>query len=171
MKSLKNVAGWGERRYARRWRWCLLSVPLGEQASWRRWDCSGLGHVARRCFGTKWYDDVPGDRYGDTGNEDNSSFARFFKLDTYAMFSFAMTSGLASDSDKFKITITLRPAQKNSDTGPHKNFIFLINPFLPKFLCNFSQNRMFHLWNCGLKWVNPCLKQIKVWVRVVSSPN
>ena len=37
-------------------------------------------------------------RDGDTGNEDNSSFARFFKLDKYAMFSFAMTSGLASDS-------------------------------------------------------------------------
>ena len=42
-------------------------------------------------------------RDGDTGNEDNSSFAWFFKLDKYAMFSFAMTSGLASDSDKFKI--------------------------------------------------------------------
>ena len=27
----------------------------------------------------------------------------FFKLDRYAMFSFAMTSGLASDSDKFRI--------------------------------------------------------------------
>ena len=77
-----------------------LSVALGEQASGRRWDCSGLGHVARRCFGAKWYDDVPGARStrdGDTGNEDNSSFARFFKLDN-AMFSFAMTSGLASDS-------------------------------------------------------------------------
>ena len=64
------------------WRCCLLSVPLGEQASGRRWDCSGLGHVARRCFGTKWYDDVPearSTRDGDTGNEDNSSFARFFK--------------------------------------------------------------------------------------------
>ena len=48
----------------------------------------------------------------DTGNEDNSSFARFFKLDKYAMFSFAMTSGLASDFDKFKIIITLRRAQK-----------------------------------------------------------
>ena len=32
---------------------------------------------------------------------------QFFKLDKYAMFSFAMTSGLASDSDKFKIIITL----------------------------------------------------------------
>ena len=39
-------------------------------------------------------------------NEDNSSFARFFKL------GFAMTSGLASDFDKFKIIITLRRAQK-----------------------------------------------------------
>ena len=57
----------------------------------------------RRCFGTKWYDDVPearSTRDGDTGNEDNSSFARFFKLDKYAKFSFAMTSGLASDSGK-----------------------------------------------------------------------
>ena len=66
----------------------------------------------------------------DNGNEDNSSFARFFarffKLDKYAMFSFAMTSGLASDSDKFKI---MRRAQKFEDTGPQKNFIFLNNPF------------------------------------------
>ena len=43
----------------------------------------------------------------DTGNEDNSSFARFFKLDKYAMFKF----------DKFKIIITLRRAQKFGDTG------------------------------------------------------
>ena len=51
----------------------------------------------------------------------------FFKLDKYAMFSFAMTSGLAmaSDSDKFKIIITLRRAQKFGDTGPYKNFDFL----------------------------------------------
>ena len=34
------------------------------------------------------------------------------------MFSFAMTSGLASVSDKFKIIITLRRAQKFGDTGP-----------------------------------------------------
>ena len=77
--------------------------------------------MTRRCFGTKWYDDVLGARStrdGDTGNEDNSSFARFFKLDKYAMFSFAMTSDLASDSDKFKIIIMLRRAQKFGDTGP-----------------------------------------------------
>ena len=36
-----------------------------------------------------------------------------------------MTSGLASDSDKFKIIITLRRAQKFGDMGPHKNFVFL----------------------------------------------
>ena len=57
---------------------------------------------------------------------------------TNAMFSFAMTGGLASDSDEFKITITLRRAQKIRDTRPHKNFIFQINPFLPEFFCNFS---------------------------------
>ena len=77
--------------------------------------------MTRRCFGTKWYNDVPGARStrdGDTGNEDDSSFAGFFKLDKYAMFSFAMTSGLASDSDKFKIIITLRRAQKFGHTGP-----------------------------------------------------
>ena len=49
-------------------------------------------------------------------------FCWFFELDKYAMFSFAMTSGLASDSDKFKISITLRRAQKFGDTGPYKNF-------------------------------------------------
>ena len=42
------------------------------------------------------------------------------------MFSFAMTSGLASDSDKFKIIRTLR-AQKFGDTGTYKNFDFLFN--------------------------------------------
>ena len=67
-------------------------------------------------------------RDGDTGNEYNSSFARFFKLDKYAMLSFAMTSGLASDFDKFKIIITLRRAQKFRDTGPYKKFDFLFNP-------------------------------------------
>ena len=114
------LLGSGGGRFVRLWRCCLLSVPLEEQASGRRWDFSGLGHVARRCYGTKWYDDVPGARStdGDTGNEDNSSFARFFKLDKYAMFSFAMTSGLASDSDKFKIIIMLRQALKFEDTGP-----------------------------------------------------
>ena len=41
------------------WRCRLLSVPLGEQASGRRRDCLGLDHVVRRCFGTKWYGEVP----------------------------------------------------------------------------------------------------------------
>ena len=62
------------------WRCRLLSVPLGEQASGRRWDCSGLDHVVRRCFGTKWYGEVPAARStrdGDTGKKDDSSFAGF----------------------------------------------------------------------------------------------
>ena len=63
-------------------------------------------------------------RDGDTGNEDDSSFAGFLKLDKYAMFSFAMTRGLVSDSDKYKIIITLPRVQKFGDMGPHKNFSF-----------------------------------------------
>ena len=57
-------------RFVRLWLCCLLSVPLREQASGMMWDCSGLGHVAQRFFGTKWYSDVPGERStrdGDTG--------------------------------------------------------------------------------------------------------
>ena len=72
-------------------------------------------------------------RDGDTGNEDNSSFARFFKLDKYVMFSFAMTSSLASDSDKFKIIITLRRAQKFGDTGPYKISIFCLTVYRRRF--------------------------------------
>ena len=49
------------------------------------------------------------------------------------MFSFAMTSGLASDSDKFKIIITLRRAQKFGDTGPYKNFDFLLTHYCMTF--------------------------------------
>ena len=118
------------------WRCRLLSVPSGEQASGRRWDCSGLGHVAQRCFGTKWYG------------------ARLFKLDKYAMFSFAMTSGLASDSDKLKIIITLRRAQKFGDSGPYKNFDFLYNPYLHDFFRNFNQNLASHIWDNGTLCVN-----------------
>ena len=82
MKSLKNVAGFGRRTL--RSSLALLSVPLGEQASGKTREVGllGLGHVERRGFGTKWYDDVPGTRStrgGDTGNEDNISFARFLK--------------------------------------------------------------------------------------------
>ena len=46
----------------------------------------------------------------------------FFQLDKYTMFSFAMTSGLARDTDKFKIIITLRRVIKFGDTGSDKNF-------------------------------------------------
>ena len=70
----------------------------------------------------------------------HSSFARFFKFFKLVQFSFvqfhvhyAMTSGFASDSDKFKIIKTLRRAQKYRDTGPYKNFDFLYNPLVPEF--------------------------------------
>ena len=66
-------------------------------------------------------------RDGDTGNEDDSSFAGF------AMLSFAMTSGLASDSDKFKLAIALRRAQQFGDTGPYTIFVFSYNPLVPEF--------------------------------------
>ena len=89
--------------------------------------------MARRCFGTKWYDEVPGARStrdGDTGNEDNSSFARFFKL------------------GKFKI---MRRAQKFEDTGPQKNFIFLNNPLTDKFFWKFELNAMGSICPISLK--------------------
>ena len=54
--------GLGGKRFICLWRCRLLSVPVGEQASGKRWDCSGLVHVARRCFGTKRYSEVPGAR-------------------------------------------------------------------------------------------------------------
>ena len=67
---LRVSLGSGGGRSVCLWRCRLLSVPLGEQASGRRWDCSGLDHVVQRCFGTKWYGEVPGARStrdGDTG--------------------------------------------------------------------------------------------------------
>ena len=91
------------------WRCRLLSVPSGEQASGRRWDCSGLGHVARKCFGTKWYGEVPGARSTRDGQQFCSGFLNLINF------------------DKFKIIITLRRAQKFGDTGPYKNFDFLFN--------------------------------------------
>ena len=45
-------------------------------------------------------------------------------------------------SDKFKIIITLRRAQKFGDTGPYKNFIFLNNPLTDKFFWKFELNAM-----------------------------
>ena len=66
------------------------------------------------------------------------------------MFSFAMTSGLASDSDKFEIIITLRRAQKFGDSGPYKNFDFLYKPYLHDFFSNFSQNLASLKWDYAL---------------------
>ena len=72
-------------------------------------------------------------------------------LGLYAMFSFAMTSGLASDSDKFKIILTLRRAHKFGDTGPYKNFIFLNNPLTDKFFWKFELNAMGRICPISLK--------------------
>ena len=63
------------------------------------------------------------------------------------MFSFAMASGLASDSDKLKFIITLHWAQKFGDTGPYKNFYFLYNPLLHELFRNFSWNHMLPIGN------------------------
>ena len=54
------------------------------------------------------------------------------------MLSFAMTSGLPSDSDQFKIIITLRRAQKFGDTGPYKNLVFSFNPLVPEVFLQFQ---------------------------------
>ena len=56
------------------------------------------------------------------------------------MFSFAMTSDRASDSDKFKIIMMLRRAQKFRDSGPYEKFDFLYNPLMTKVSCDFSRN-------------------------------
>ena len=60
-------------------------------------------------------------------------FGLVSKLDKYATLSFAMTNGLANDSDKFKITITLRRVEEYGDLGFYKNFQFLFSPSVPKF--------------------------------------
>ena len=70
------------------------------------------------------------------------------------MFSFAMTSGLASDSDKFKIIITLRRAQKFEDMEPYKNLIFLNNPLTEKFFWKFELNAMGRICPISLKGLN-----------------
>ena len=73
MKSLKNIAGFGRRML--RSSLALLSVvgaigragPMEEEGGMAQ---AWPGHVARRCFGTKWCDDVPGARSTRDGNED-----------------------------------------------------------------------------------------------------
>ena len=91
------------------------------------------------------------------------------------MFSFAMTSGLASDSDKFKIIITLRRAQKFGDTGPYKNFDFLFNPLLHDFFRNFSRNlASFKKERAGLRKYNVEVVIAQAWTtwsEGASAPN
>ena len=45
-------------------------------------------------------------------------FGWFFKLDKYAMFSLAVTSGLAADFDNIECIVLLYRAQKYRDMGP-----------------------------------------------------
>ena len=155
------VSGGG--RFVRLWCCRLLSVPLGEQAWGRRWDCSDLGHEARRCFGTKWYSDVPGARStrdGDTGYEDDSSFAGFLNLTNmpYSVLPWhVMTCGLACNSDKFKITTTHHRAQKFWDKRPYKNFDFLFDRLtsykaqtLWRMSLGSGGGRFVRLWRCRL---------------------
>ena len=73
------------------------------------------------------------------------------------MFSFAMTSGLASVFDKFKILITLRRAQKFGDTGPCKNFDFLFNPLKPEFFKILGKIYCDHLVTLGFNGLIPIL--------------
>ena len=80
-------------------------------------------------------------KFGDSGPYIQISIFLYNPLMTKdAMFSFALTSGLASDSDKFKIIITLRRAQKFRDSGPYKNFDFLYYSLMTMDFCNFSRN-------------------------------
>ena len=75
----------------------------------------------------------------------------------YAMFSFAMTSGLAWQV-KFKIIITLRRAQKFGDTGPYKNFDFLFNR-LPAAI--FSTEGIFTMFpNGNSRWITVKLQRV-----------
>ena len=56
------------------------------------------------------------------------------------MFSFAMSSGLASDSDKFKIIIMLCRAQKFGKYGTLQKFRFFVQLTTAWLISNFSRN-------------------------------
>ena len=75
----------------------------------------------------------------DTGYEDDSSFTRFLNL-TNVMFSFIMTSVLASYSDKFKIIITLRWAQNFLVREPIKIVIFSLTHICMSFFSISPEN-------------------------------
>ena len=87
------------------------------------------GLRARRCFGTKRYGDVPGARItwdGNTGNEDNRSFAWFLNLTINY-----------HDATPGAKKLEMRDSKKN------RFFvfsIFLYNPLVTEVFCNFSRN-------------------------------
>ena len=150
--------GSGRGRFIWLWRCRLLYVPLGEQASGRRWDCSGLVHVAQRCFGTKWYSEVTGarSRYPRWWHRQwgRQQFCWFFKLGKYAMFSFAMTWRLM-----FKILITLSRKQKMEINDYIKISFSCINLYcIKKFaiLAEIPCYQLMTVWQCfkirGVIW-------------------
>ena len=131
MKSLTNVAGFGRRTLH-------LSLSLSVVCCWCHWESRPQegGGIAQAWAMWPEGASAPNGTVMCRGHgvpemvtpamRTTAVFLRCFKLDKYAMFSFAMTSGLASDSDKLKIIITLWRTQTFGDMGPHKNFIFLI---------------------------------------------
>ena len=119
-------------RFVRLWRCCLChwkSRPQeggGIAQAWATWPEGALApNGTMNCRSTEY----PRWRHRQWGQQ---QFCSVFKLDKYAMFSFVMTSGLASDSDKFKIIITLHRELKFWDTGPYKLSFFAI---LAKIYC------------------------------------
>ena len=80
-------------------------------------------------------------------------FLLVFKLVKYAMFSYAMTSDLTSDSDKFKIFIALPQVQNYGDLPSYKNLVFSYNPLVPEIFCNFFIFLPSYFWTLGTNWL------------------
>ena len=81
------------------------------------------------------------------------------------MFSFAMKSVLASDSDKFKIILTLRRVQKFADTGPYTNFdFFCITHKCLSFFCNYIAKIYCPTFgDARHNWVKQMKQSVPVW--------
>ena len=82
--------------------------------------------MARRCFGTKWSGEVPGHGVPEMVTPASRTTAILL----------VFLNLLASD--KFKIIVTLRQAQKFGDIGPYTNFDLLLNRLLTAGFRNFS---------------------------------
>ena len=152
------LLGSGGERSDRLWRCCLLSVPLGKQASVRRWDCSGLGNVARKCLGTEWYDGCRGHGVSEmvtSAMRTTADLLGFSNLTSHVQFCHDKRLGkwFYKYFDKFWIIITQRRAQQFGDVGHYKNLVFLFNTLRTKFSCYFSQNLLSYIKDAGTLWV------------------